>query len=71
MAFFVQGKDKWGGDPAVACHVLTVTVQTQSEARQVARLNRVLCDPDARARLLELAERLEAENAAALDPAVA
>lgn len=59
----------WKGDPREHCGRLTLEAKTTSDARKLARLNRVLSDADMRDRLLELAERIEAETAAQLDPA--
>lgn len=60
-------KGHWHGDARVACGTLTLTATTQADARKLAQLARVLGDPDQRARLIELAERVEAESAPALE----
>jgi hypothetical protein len=64
--FVLTPKGHWQGDPAVACERLTVAAGSYDGARRLAALYRVLADPATRARLLDLAERVEAESA---DPA--
>lgn len=59
----VTAKGHWHGDHRVACGTLTLTAETQADARRLAQLARVLGDADQRARLIELAERVEAESA--------
>ena len=54
-------KGHGGGDPLQVCERLTVRAKTVSDARKLARLNRVLSNAELRERLFELAERLEAE----------
>lgn len=63
----VQVEGHWSGDPAVACGSITITADSQSEARRLAPLARVLSCAEQRARLLELAERVEAESAPAAE----
>jgi gamma-glutamyl:cysteine ligase YbdK (ATP-grasp superfamily) len=64
--FGVEATGHWDGDPAVACEQLTVTARDHASAKKLARLSRVLSDPDQRDRLLQLAERVEAESAEAV-----
>ena len=58
----------WQGDPRQHCGSLMLQTKKAFEAVQLARLTRVLSDPDQRDRLLEAAEAIEDEAAARLAP---
>lgn len=59
----ITAKGHLGGDPTIYCERLTLAAEGDwDDARDLAVLNRVLSDPIRRARLLDLAERVEAED---------
>lgn len=57
----------WRGDPREHCGELKLTAKTQTPAKKLALLLRVLSDPELRDRLLGAAEAIEAEASEAAE----
>jgi hypothetical protein len=66
----ITGEDRNGGDPDKFCGRLVVETNGEGwdEDRELALLKRTLDVPERRRRLIECAERIEAEDLAAADP---
>lgn len=56
------GRGHHKGDPTRFCERLTIEAGSWGETEQLALLFRVLSNPEQRARLLDTAERIEAED---------
>lgn len=56
------GRAHWhGNNPLVACASMTLEAGSAADARQLARLNRLCSRPETLARLMDLAEQLDAQ----------
>ncbi len=69
----VHADAHWDGDPTLFAKRLVIEVEDQGDAEHLAAINRLLAGGDTGrlARLADLAEWIAAEDAAALDPALA